>query len=183
MKNFGFAGADRVVYIGTNGKMNEFSAAIGLTNLESMPTFIAANRRHYEHYRSALGSLPGITMVSYDEQETTNYQYVVLEIDAAQAGIGRNSLLRVLHAENVLARRYFYPGCHRMEPYRSYFPHAGLLLPNTESLCERVLCLPTGTAVTDDDVSGVCRLIQTAVAEGRALERRLAECAGRSATK
>ncbi len=43
------------------------------------------------------------------------------------------TLVRVLHAENVLARRYFYPGCHEMEPYRSYFPHAGLVLPETES--------------------------------------------------
>jgi dTDP-4-amino-4,6-dideoxygalactose transaminase len=174
MKNFGFAGQDNVVYVGTNGKMSEFSAALGLTNLESMDTFIAANRKHYAHYRSELADLPGITMVSYNEQEKANYQYIILEVDAEQSGLSRDSLFKVLHAENVLARRYFYPGCHRMEPYRSYFPHAGMLLPNTELLCQRVLCLPTGSTLDERDVSVVCQLIRTAVSEGAALERRLA---------
>ncbi|MEI8373579.1 MAG: DegT/DnrJ/EryC1/StrS family aminotransferase [Planctomycetota bacterium] len=176
MKNFGFAGPDRVVYLGTNGKMSEFCAALGLTNLESMQDIIATNRKHYEHYRSELRGLPGITMVDYSGAEKANYQYIVLEVDAKTAGISRDSLLRVLHAENVLARRYFYPGCHRMEPYKSYYPHAGLLLPHTESLCERVLLLPNGTTLTENDVTLICRLIQKAVNGGRPLECRLAQC-------
>ena len=52
-----------------------------------------------------------------------------------------------LQAENVLARKYFWPGCHRMEPYRSLYPHARLLLPETERVAARVLVLPTGTGV------------------------------------
>ena len=174
MKNFGFAGNDRVVYLGTNGKMSEFCAALGLTNLESMEEIITANRRHYEHYRSELCRLPGIAMVNYSESEKANYQYIVLEVDAETAGLSRDSLLRVLHAENVLARRYFYPGCHRMEPYRSYYPHAGLLLPHTEALCARVLSLPNGTTLSDDDVSVVCRIIRAALDGGARLESWLA---------
>jgi dTDP-4-amino-4,6-dideoxygalactose transaminase len=98
--------------------------------------------------------------MTYDEREKNNYQYVVLEIDPKQAGISRDDLLTILHAEGVRARRYFYPGCHRMEPYRSYFPHAGLLLPVTERLADRVLCLPTGTQVQDRDIDLICDLIQ-----------------------
>ena len=44
MRNFGFAGYDQVIYIGTNGKMSELSAAMGITSLESMDEFIAVNR-------------------------------------------------------------------------------------------------------------------------------------------
>ena len=96
MKNFGFAGKnDQVVYLGTNGKMSEFCAAFGLTNFEAMAEIIAANRRHYEHYRSELGGLPGISMVDYSTSEKANYQYIVLEVDAETAGISRDSLLRV----------------------------------------------------------------------------------------
>ena len=51
--------------------------------------------------------------------ERTNYQYIVLEVDELETGLTRDELVQVLIAENVLARRYFYPGCHRMEPYRS----------------------------------------------------------------
>lgn len=163
MKNFGFAGYDNVVYIGTNGKMNEASAAMGLTNLESLDEFIAVNRMNYECYNSCLKDIPGIKLLKYDDHEKQNYQYIILEVDESEAGLSRDELLKVLHAENVLARRYFYPGCHRMEPYRSYFPHAHFLLPVTEEVAKRVLVLPTGTSVIPDQISIICSTIRTAV--------------------
>jgi dTDP-4-amino-4,6-dideoxygalactose transaminase len=173
MKNFGFAGYDEVIYIGTNGKMNEASAAMGLTGLESMAEFIAANQRNYKQYHREMGAIPGIKLVSYDEAEKCNYQYIVLEVDDAAAGITRDQLQKVLWAENVLARRYFFPGCHRMEPYRSRYPDAGLLLPETERLARRVLCLPTGTSVTVGDVEAVCGIIKTVVEHSSEVHVRL----------
>ncbi|UPU34382.1 aminotransferase class I/II-fold pyridoxal phosphate-dependent enzyme [Geomonas paludis] len=171
MKNFGFAGYDNVIYIGTNGKMNEFSAAMGLTGLESLEQFIAANMDNYRSYQDGLRGIPGVTLLPYRE-EKCNYQYIVCEIDEVAAGLGRDALLKVLHAENVIARRYFYPGCHRMEPYRSYFPHAGLLLPETERLSQRVLLLPTGTAVGGAEIDRICRIIAFAVANAPAIAHR-----------
>ena len=134
MTNFGFAGYDRVIYLGINGKMSEPAAAMGLTGLECLDEFVAANRRHYKRYQEALADVPGVQMIHYDEAEQNNYQYIVLEIDELKTHISRDLISSILHAENVLVRRYFHPGCHRMEPYRSYFPHAGLLLPETEKL-------------------------------------------------
>jgi dTDP-4-amino-4,6-dideoxygalactose transaminase len=159
MSNFGFAGYDRVVYVGTNGKMTEISAAMGLTNLEGMDDFLHENRRAWHDYADDLRGLPGLTMMEYDPQERSNFQYVVIEIDSRRAGLTRDDLLAVLHAENVLARRYFFPGCHRMEPYRSYFPHAGLTLPRTEALCDRVLVLPTGPTVSTEDIRAITAII------------------------
>ncbi len=134
MRNFGFTTYDKTQSIGVNGKMNEVSAAMGLTNMESMDEFIAINRGHYKQYQDQLAGLDGVSFALYDEQERSNYQYVVVEIDASKTGIDRDELLTILHAENVLARRYFYPGCHRMEPYRTLYPDAHLSLPQTEYL-------------------------------------------------
>jgi dTDP-4-amino-4,6-dideoxygalactose transaminase len=104
--------------------------------------------------------------LTYDETEKCNYQYIVLEIDDPITDLSRDELLKILWAENVIARRYFYPGCHRMEPYRSYFPQAGLLLPETERLAHRVLVLPTGTAVNLEDIEKLCGIIRTVVSNG-----------------
>src|SRR5206468_526983 len=123
----GFAAYDEVIHVGTNGKMNEMSAAMGLTSLESMDEFVRTNRDHYHLYRECLARVPGLRLIPFDENERCNYQYVVVVVDPAVTRIDRDTLVRALHAERVLARRYFYPGCHKMEPYRSYFPHAGLL--------------------------------------------------------
>jgi dTDP-4-amino-4,6-dideoxygalactose transaminase len=173
MRNFGFAGYDRVVYLGTNGKMSEVSAAMGLTSLESLDEFIAVNRRNHLHYREGLAGLQGVTMMAYDGRERSNYQYVVLEIGESPDGMDRDTLLQILHAENVMARRYFFPGCHRMEPYRSEDPDAARRLPHTERLAARVLVLPTGTAVSPEDVETVCRIIRTAVTRGAEIRSRL----------
>jgi dTDP-4-amino-4,6-dideoxygalactose transaminase len=159
MRNFGFATYDRVQYIGINGKMSEISAAMGLTLFESLDEVIATNQAHYQQYREAFAPIEGVRMFQYDEKEKNNYQYIILEIDEQRAGIDRDMLVNVLQAENILARRYFYPGCHEMEPYRSYFPHAGLLLPNTNRLTRRVLSLPTGTAVSEKVVGQISDLI------------------------
>lgn len=173
MKNFGFTGYDEVDDIGTNGKMSEVSAAMGLTSLESMEEFIAVNYRNYKQYEREVEGIPGVKLATYNETEKGNYQYIVLEVDEAVAGISRDRLVDILHAENVLARRYFFPGCHRMEPYRSYFPHARLLLPETERLVKRVLCLPTGTAVAESEISQICQILRLVLKNGLEVHRRM----------
>jgi dTDP-4-amino-4,6-dideoxygalactose transaminase len=173
MKNFGFSGYDNVIYIGTNGKMNEVCAAMGLTGLEDLDGFVASNRRNYKQYKAELKGVPGVQLLTYDEAEKCNYQYVVVEIDEAVTHVSRDQCVRVLHAENVLARRYFHPACHRMEPYRSYFPLASLLLPETERLSRRVLCLPTGTAIGVREIGAVCQFIRLIIKHGQEVALRL----------
>lgn len=179
MQNFGFGpGYDNVVYIGTNGKMSEVSGAMGVTGLESIDEFIAVNRRNYQHYQTYIADIPGVQLVRYNEAERNNYQYILLEIDEAVAGINRDELVRVLHAENVLARRYFFPGCHQMEPYRSYFPNAKLLLPETEKLTQKVMSLPNGTAVAPADVKQICQIVRLAVQESETIRGHLKAAKG-----
>jgi len=172
MKNFGFRGYDNVIYIGTNGKMNELSAAMGLTGLESLNEFIAVNRENYSAYKERLRSIPGVKTAVYDEKEKCNFHYVIAEVDQDKAGLTRDELLAILHAENVLARRYFYPGCHQMEPYRSYFPHAHLLLKNTEALTQKVLSLPNGTSISAPQIQEVCDIIECAVHHAPEIKKR-----------
>jgi len=173
MRNLGFRGYDHVIYIGTNGKMTEVCAAMGLTSLESVEEFIATNLRNYLAYRHELDGIPGVSMMAYDERERTNYQYIVLAVDELAAGLTRDELVRVLAVENVLARRYFFPGCHRMEPYRSYFPHAARILPETEKLCHRVMVLPNGRSVDEQAIAQICQIIRTAVSNAPAVRAQL----------
>jgi dTDP-4-amino-4,6-dideoxygalactose transaminase len=174
MRNFGFVDYDDVRYVGTNGKMAEVAAAMGLTSLESLAEFVEVNRRNYHLFRIGLKGIPGVSLLPYDESERCNYQYVVLEIDEQAAGISRDLTQQVLHRENVLARRYFYPGCHRMEPYRSYFPSARFMLPQTERLVQRVLSLPTGTAIGPEEIRTMCDLVRFARDHAPAIATRLA---------
>ena len=163
MKNFGFSGYDNVVYLGTNGKMPEVSAAMGLTSLESMNEFVEANRANYLEYEAGVKSIRGLNILPYHDNEATNYQYLVMLLEEEVAGVKRDTLIDVLHRENIMARRYFYPGCHRMEPYRSQQPDAGLLLPETEKLARQTIVLPTGTEINSEIVQEIVDILRCAI--------------------
>lgn len=171
MKNFGFSGNDKVVYLGVNGKMSEISAAMGLTSLESMQDFIKVNQGNYVNYARGLRGIPGVRTLRYEESERNNYQYIALEIDEETTQIGRDALVEILTAENILARRYFYPGCHAMMPYSAEQPAAKLVLPNTVKAAARVIVLPTGAGVTENDIQGICGLIRFSVQNGSEIRK------------
>jgi len=163
MRNFGFVDYDKVVYLGINGKMNEVCAAMGLTNLEAMDDIVAINRRNYLAYCDGLRSMPGVSVIRYEPKEKNNYQYVVIEVDPDVCPRNRDEIVEALHAENVIARKYFWPGCHRMEPYCTTQPNDWKRLPETERVSAQVIVLPTGQTVSEDTVTQVCKIIKNAL--------------------
>ena len=158
MRNFGFSGKDNVIHAGTNGKMIEVAAAMGMINLKAIDGVIEANRRNYHVYREAMADLPGISVLQFDESERQNYQYVVMEL-GDDSPVSRDEIIRALHAENVMARRYFWPGCHNMTPYNELYPRAGEMLPYTRQVADRVIVLPTGPTMDEEMVRTVVSII------------------------
>ena len=163
MRNFGFAGYDKVAHIGTNGKLAEVAAAMGLTSLESIDKFVETNRRNYNQYRTRLSQIDGFSVYDHQPANDPNYQYVVVEVDSNHGGLTRYALVEVLWAENIFARRYFHPGIHQMEPYRSFAQPPVLAV--TDRLCREVLVLPSGQAVSAEDVHVVCDVIELAASQ------------------
>jgi dTDP-4-amino-4,6-dideoxygalactose transaminase len=80
-------------------------------------------------------------------------------IDEARYGLARDDLYRLLWHENVLARRYFHPGCHRLTPYRDA---ARGSMAVTERVADTILCLPAGPHVTTGDVATIVGLLAAA---------------------
>jgi dTDP-4-amino-4,6-dideoxygalactose transaminase len=158
LRSFGLEQGE-AVEVGTNGKMSEFSAAMGLTSLESVETFIDRNRANYRAYEAALADVPGLRLLT-PRTPVHNYQYVVVDVDLAQTGVSRDKLVEMLIDENVLAKKYFAPGCHRMEPYRARAEMTPRALPATERLCDRLFQLPSGSSIEADDISQIGALLR-----------------------
>ncbi len=162
MVNFGFEGTDQVTSVGTNAKMSEISAAMGLTSLESEMSFARQNRLIWDAYDEHFSRIPGLSLYRFPVEETNSHQYVVVEV-AEDCALTRDQIVAVLQAENCMARRYFFPGVHRMEPYASLAPMSARWLPATEALTHRVLTLPTGTAMSPDLVARVASVVASAL--------------------
>ncbi|EEF78461.1 DegT/DnrJ/EryC1/StrS family aminotransferase [Methylophaga thiooxydans] len=162
MRNFGFSGLDNVIYSGTNGKMTEICAAMGLVNLDNLDAVVKRNQENYRAYQQGIDGLPGLSLSTFDESERNNYQYVVMEV-GEDCPVSRDDMVEALHAENILARKYFWPGCHNMLHYRKLYPHARLLLPMTEQMSDKVVVLPTGTSLSAEIVNVITQVVETVV--------------------
>jgi len=173
MRNFGFVGYDNVVSLGTNAKLNEFSAAFAIRGLECLEGLIQHNAIIRQTYRESLRNLPGISFHSPQTSPTENHNYAVLIIDVADCPLSRDELMLTLWAENVLARRYFYPGCHRMEPYASRPERLQSCLPVTESVAASVLVMPASSAVSTEDVVLISQRIRQALQQHVEVRERL----------
>lgn len=149
-RGFGIERNDHIVSLGTNAKMTEVCAAMGLVNLEILNDVIKVNQSNYEAYVSGFAGSGIGKMFTLTEEESTNHQYAVLEL-ADEYIAKRDDLLAHLEANNVFARKYFWPACHNMEPYKSLPRNANIKLPVTDLVASRVIILPTGTAVDQDD--------------------------------
>ena len=118
------------------------------------------------HATKFFNSFEGGGVATNDDSLAENIRRTVLT---------RDEIVALLTCENLSARRYFYPGCHRMEPYKSFFPHAGLLLPVTNAICASVICLPTGTGISLSQIRQVGALLRFLLTNAAEIKKRIAE--------
>ncbi|MDY0148709.1 MAG: DegT/DnrJ/EryC1/StrS family aminotransferase [Kiritimatiellia bacterium] len=158
MRNFGFSGYDHVSQLGTNGKMQEISAAMGLCLMDDVDSLLETNHRNYRAYHEAFHDSPGLELLQLDQPATLNCQYIVATLTPDAPPFLRDLIVEALWKENVLVRKYFHPGCHHAAPYASRGTPP--TLPVTDDLCRRVLVLPTGTAVEPDQIQQLAECVR-----------------------
>ena len=112
MKNFGFHGYDNVEYIGTNGKMTEIAAAMGLTSLESLERFMDTNGAIRPVPRG-LNQIPGMTLIGYSEIREINYQYIVVEVAERKSALTVTNLLKCCTPKMYLPAAISFPAATR----------------------------------------------------------------------
>jgi dTDP-4-amino-4,6-dideoxygalactose transaminase len=142
-----------------NARMSEGQAAVGLMSLEDFPANQKKNAALFKLYQAQIASIPGLRLLVPSGVSFSNHQYAVCMVDEREFGISRDLLIKLLKAENVVARRYFCPGAHRSVPYRQDFPQFVESLPNTDAICASVIQFPIGALVTGSDVEKICQLL------------------------
>ena len=144
MRNFGFIDYDKTGHIGTNAKMSEFAAAYGLVHLDELENIIEHNKKIHQVYLQEFAKFPELTFLKYAFSGKCNYQYVVAQVPSEI----RDRLVDYFHEHGILLRRYFHPGCHRMEPYVSHEQYQGVDFPYTEKITSEIVVFPTGKQLT-----------------------------------
>lgn len=156
-KNFGIISPVNVEDIGTNAKMNEFQAAMGVCNLRHVDEDIAKRKRVVEQYRSHLENIPGIQLNPIQKGVKQNYAYFPVVFDSDVFGKTRDRVADELAKENIFARKYFYPLINDYECYRPIY--SSMATPIAKKIASRVLTLPLFSALELEIVDEICGII------------------------
>jgi dTDP-4-amino-4,6-dideoxygalactose transaminase len=155
LKNFGITGPESVEYVGGNAKMNEFQAAMGICNLRHVDDEIAKRKIVVERYIGRLSSVKGIKLCKPQTGVKSNYAYLPVVFDGYK--MSRDEVFEKLKAENIYARKYFYPLTNSFECYKDRFDVEKTSV--AKYVADRVLTLPLYADLSIDDVNRICDII------------------------
>lgn len=150
---------DEVPYIGTNAKLTEVHAAMGICNLKHFDEYILLRKAVVETYIEELKDIPGIKIVSNHPNTKFNYSYFPVVFEEKYSGVTREMVFKKLGEESIYARKYFYPLCCDFEVCTSRNIIADV--PVSRHVSERVLCLPCYSDLAVDDVRRICGIIKS----------------------
>ncbi|NJD02001.1 MAG: DegT/DnrJ/EryC1/StrS family aminotransferase [Ruminiclostridium sp.] len=167
LRNFGIKNEENIIEPGTNGKMNELQAAIGLLLLEIIDEEIENRRKVANQYRAQLMDIPGLTFFRDIEGVKHNYAYFPIRIDCKEFGHSRDELFEELKKFNIFTRKYFYPLCSRFMCYRNLPAADEGSLPVAEKAAGEILVLPMHGRMGADVIDTICRIIRVYSSHGR----------------
>ena len=158
LKNFGITGYEQVEYVGANGKMNEFQAAMGLCNLRHVDDEIAARRHVHDRYMDRLDGVRGLRLPPTQPGVRSNYAY--FPVVFAGGRTVRDAVCEALDREGVYARKYFYPLVTDFECYRGRAGFDTSRVPVARRISDGVVTLPLYPELSDAQVDLICRVVR-----------------------
>lgn len=153
--NFGFTSPEDIDYIGTNARMNEFEAVMGICNLRHIDEAIARRKAAGDRYWECLDGVEGIYCPKPNADTVWNYAYFPVIFDGFK--LNRNQIQARLAEFDIGARKYFYPLTNEARCYIDQYGNADV--PIAKKAADTVLTLPLYEELSIEDVDRICDII------------------------
>ncbi len=160
-RNFGIESETSIPVVGTNAKMSEFNAAVGLVQMDHFEAVIAARRAVDTRYREMLADVEGIEPLPIPADVVPNHSYFPVLVREGFP-LSRDALYARLDAEGIKSRRYFFPLLSNLPMYRDLPSAAPERLPVANRAAAQVLCLPIFPELSHADQDRVVDAIRRA---------------------
>ena len=134
--------------------MTNLQAALGLAQLEELDGFLESKRRNYARYRERLAGCDYGELLPFGSGENSNhwfYSFALREPDGAR----RDRLIQYLSARNIQARPIWKLN-HTQTPFRKY---RAMDCGRAQRFYDRVVNIPCGTNLTEEQLDRVCRAL------------------------
>ena len=157
LKNFGIRDPETVDLVGTNAKMNEFCAAMGICNLKHVDEEIEKRKRVMERYRYHLEKIDGLQLLKKQDNVKSNYSYFPVVFDKEKFGRSRDEIFALLAAHGIFARKYFYPLTNCFECFHNKYNLDDT--PIALEISKKILTLPLYSDMKMEEVDRICHVI------------------------
>lgn len=157
IRQFGMYGKEDAEMLGTNAKMTEFHAAMGLCNLRHVDEEIEKRKQAYDQYVQRLSDVDGIYIYRIPDNLKLNYAYFPVRISKNVFGKSRDEITEILLENGIAPRKYFYPLTSDFSIIRSKYPINET--PVAKKVAEEILTLPLYAGLTIDEVNHICDII------------------------
>lgn len=153
--NFGFTSQEEAAYVGTNARMNEFEAVMGICNLRHISEEIAKRKVIGDRFMERLEGIKGIKLIKPEEGLVWNYAYYPVIFDGYKET--RDEIMAKLEADNIFARKYFYPITNKFACYAEKYGKTHV--PVAAHAADSVLTLPMYADLTLEEADRICDVI------------------------
>ena len=157
LKNFGIRGPECVDGVGSNAKMNEFCAAMGLCNLRHVNDDIAKRKVVVKRYIERLEEINGIQLNPIQPDVEPNYAYFPVVFHEKEFGRTRNEVFDALERADIYSRKYFYPLTNTYDCFHGKYDVEQT--PVARYIANRVLTLPLYAELELETVDRICDVI------------------------
>jgi pyridoxal phosphate-dependent aminotransferase EpsN len=151
------------VEVGHNYRLSNILAALGRAQLRQLEVRVAARRHVFAAYEDALGDLPGLAFMPEAPWGRSTRWLTCLTIDADEFGADRDEVLQALAAENVEARPVWKP-MHQQPLFAGLGVAGGSV---ADDLFARGMCLPSGSALTSEQLERVVGVVRRVAVSAR----------------
>ena len=158
MSNFGIVDEEDVAATGSNAKMNEFEAAMGLCNLRHFEDNRKAREGVWMQYLNDLAGIPGIVLPTLPKDTVYNYSYFPIRVIESRYGESRDELAVRMRQESIYPRRYFYPLTSDFSCYQGKFDSN--LTPIAKRAAREILTLPLYPGLEREQAERICTIIK-----------------------
>ena len=141
---------------GIDGKLIELHSAMTLACLDDKNAQIERNKARFLKYKTELAGIPGIRLMEYSLAEKRSFKNILVRLEK-EWPLSRSLTIKILQAENMVVRPYYYPPLHKKE---NQFPTINGILTNTENLMEQLMLLPCGEFVSLEDIEIVTKTLK-----------------------
>lgn len=146
-------------FIGYNYRMDDLSAGVGVAQLNKIERIISLRQAAAASYMQRLSKLDGVTLYHTDSQNTnTWFVYTVLVDDT----INRDNVIKYLNSRGIGSKPYF-PAMHLLNIYKQRFGYKEGDFPICESVSSSILALPFFTAITEEEIDHICKVLSDAI--------------------